>query len=321
MFPPEVTVERVALDIGVVQPNSLEIDARTTLDRYAAHVADEARLLATEVEIVRAAGARAIMADVPAAAFAIAAEAGLPGIGLGNFSWDWIYEPFVDARPERAPLLDHLRAQYAQSTLLLRLPFHGDLSVFPRIEDVPLIGRRSTVGRAETRRRFGLPLEAPLVLFSFGGHTSAGPDVARLASLSEYAFVATSPAVQSDRAIRQGRNLYVLPELAERYVDLLAASDAVIMKPGYGIVADLLANRVPALYVSRDGFREEPILIRALEDEGRAVPLGRDALDRLDLAPALDRLFSLDRPWAARPIDGATVAACRILDLAGVEPV
>ena len=319
IFPSDVVVDRCSIDVGVVQPNSLEVDAGATLDRYAAHLEGEGPLLAAEAELVRAAGARVVVADVPAAAFAIAARAGLPGIGLANFSWDWIYEPFVEATSAGWPLLDHLRAQYAQATLLLRLPFHGDLSVFPRIEDVPLIGRRSTTDRLETRRRLGLPLEAPLVVFSFGGHASTGPDAARLANLGEYAFVATSTAVQAERAIRQGRNLFVLPELAEGYVDLLAASDAVIMKPGYGIVADLLANRVPALYVSRDGFREEPILIRALEEEGRAVSLARDALDRLDLGPALDRLLRLDRPWTTRPIDGAEVAARRILEIAGLQ--
>jgi L-arabinokinase len=319
IFPSDVTVDRCAIDVGVVQPNSLEIDGRATLDRYAAHAVTEAPILASEVETVRAIGARAIVADVPAAAFEIAARAGLPGIGLANFSWDWIYEPFVEEASPGWPYLDVLRQQYAQATLLLRLPFHGDLSVFPRIEDIPLIARRSIVDRLETRRRLGLPLEAPLVVFSFGGHTSAGPDAARLADLPGYAFVITSTAVQAEQAIRQGRNLFVLPELAEGYVDLLAASDAVIMKPGYGIVSDLLANRVPALYVSRDGFREEPILIRALEEEGRAVPLSREALDRLDLGPALDQLLSLDRPWTTRPIDGAEVAVRRILEIAGLQ--
>src|SRR5207253_2266589 len=103
--------------------------------------------------------------------------------------------------------------------------------------------------------------------------------------------------------------------LGEEYVDLLASCDAVIMKPGYGIVSDLIANRVPALYVSRGGFREEPVLIRALEEEGRAMPLTRDALDTLDLGPALDRVLAMDRPWVDLPIDGAAVAARRVLDL------
>ena len=318
IFPDSVSVEPCTIDVGVVQPNSLEIDARATLERYGRHLDGEAALLASEARAVRESGARVVVADVPAAAFAIARQADVPGIGLANFSWDWIYEPFVEDMPERAPLLDHLRAQYAQATLLLRLPFHGDLSAFPRIEDVPLIGRRSTAERAETRRRLGLPLEAPLVLFSFGGHVSNGPDAGRLGLLDGYTFVTTGPDGEGDRAIRRGRNLFGLPELSSGYVDLLAASDVVIMKPGYGIVADLLANRVPALYVSREGFREEPILIQALEEEGRAVPLPREALDTLDLGPALARLQTIDRPWTTRPIDGADVAARRILQVAGL---
>jgi UDP:flavonoid glycosyltransferase YjiC (YdhE family) len=178
---------------------------------------------------------------------------------------------------------------------------------------VPLIARRSTADRVTTRGALGLPLEAPLVVFSFGGHASDGPDPDRLARLDGYAFVMTAPGDAFGRAKRYGPNLFGIPPSGDPYVDLLAASDAAIVKPGYGIVADLLANRVPALYVSREGYREEPVLAQALEAEGRAVPLSRAALDALDLGPALERLFALDRPWTDRPLDGGEVAARRIL--------
>jgi L-arabinokinase len=322
IFPPGVEVEPCAIDAGVVQPNSLDIDARATLERYAALVAGEAERLAAEAAYVRATGAQALVADVPSAAFEIAERACIPGIGLANFCWDWIYEPFVEELPGYEPLLEHLKGQYRRASLLLRLPFHGDLGAFPAIEDVPLIARRSTAERAETRRSLGLPLDVPLVLFSFGGHAGEGPDPDRLAHLDRYAFVATAPTraattAADSRARRQGRNLFRLPQLADGYVDLLAACEVVITKAGYGIVADLIANRVPALYVSRGGFREEPVLVRVLEEEARAVSLERSALDALDLGPSLDRLERLDRPWTTRSLDGAEVAARRILDLAG----
>jgi len=323
IFPADVQVEHAIIDTGVVQPTSLHIDPRATLERYAERVAQEGPEIEAEAAYLRRLGARAVVADIPSAAFEIAARAGVPGIGLANFSWDWIYGPYVDATPEYAPLVEHLRAQYAQATLLLRLPFHDGLTAFPVIEDIPLIARRSRADRTETRRQFGLPLGTPLVLFSFGGHASDSLDAARLAAMGDYAFVATAtgrdaPLAASGVAVRQGRNLFLLPQLTDRYVDLLAACDVVVTKPGYGIVADLIANRVPALYVSRAGFREEPVLVRALEVEAHAVPLDRAALDTLALGAALARLQALDRPWTERPLDGAAVAAGRILGLAGL---
>lgn len=308
IFPSGTDVVRRRLDIGVVQPESLRIDPSATLARYAEHAEHEDDLITAEAAELRAAGARLVVADVPSAAFAVAERAGVPGVGLANFSWDWIYEPYVADEPAHAPLLDRLRGQYARATCLLRLPFHGDLSVFPHIEDVPLIARRSGADRATTRRALGLPAEAPLVLLSFGGHTFGGPDVARLRRLSRYAFVMTVP--MSDA--RSEGNLFALPPLGAEYVDLLAACDVVITKPGYGIVADVLANRVPTLYVSRPGFREEPILADALEREGRALALPSSALAQWDLGPWLDRLLALDTPWSDRPLDGAEEAARRL---------
>src|SRR5215210_6652307 len=108
IFPPGVDVEPCAIDAGVVQPNSLDIDPRATLERYAAQVAEEDERLAAEAAHVRAIGAQALVADVPSGAFEIADRAGIPGLGLANFSWDWIYEPFADGLPEYAPLLEHL---------------------------------------------------------------------------------------------------------------------------------------------------------------------------------------------------------------------
>ena len=106
IFPPGVEVVSRRLDVGVVQPDSLHVDPAATLARYAAHVRDEDALIAAEAAEIESLGARLVVADIPSAAFAVAERAGLPGLGVANFSWDWIYAPYVADAPSYAPLLD-----------------------------------------------------------------------------------------------------------------------------------------------------------------------------------------------------------------------
>ena len=310
IFPPGVPVVRRELDVGVVQPDSLRVEAGETLDRYAALLRDEPARIEAELDDLRATGVSLVLADVPPAAFEIAALLSVPVVGLANFCWDWIYQPYLRTRPARAPLLNHIRAQHARASLLLRLPFHGGLSCFPRAVDVPLIGRQGSPDKGGTRRRLGLPTDRPLVLLSFGGFDFAGLASAPSALPSGYAFV----AAHAGPSRREG-NLYLIPREAVCYLDLLAASDAVVAKLGYGIAVDCLANRVPILYTPRGQFREEPLLGRELERHGRALRLPRSVLRRWVLGPWLERLMSLDRPWAELRLDGADVAARHILDL------
>src|SRR5690348_2197913 len=42
-------------------------------------------------------------------------------------------------------------------------------------------------------------------------------------------------------------NISVLPEMQREYCDLLRAADVIIAKPGYGIVADIIAHQVPEI--------------------------------------------------------------------------
>ena len=55
-----------------------------------------------------------------------------------------------------------------------------------------------------------------------------------------------------------------------KYVDVVSASDVVVMKTGYGIVSETLLHDRPCLYVERPGWREHEELARALEENTTA---------------------------------------------------
>ena len=114
-------------------------------------------------------------------------------------------------------------------------------------------------------------------------------------------------------------NVRVLNPPAAEYVSLLAACDAVVTKPGYGIVADCLANRVAVLFTDRGPFREYDVLADALLRLGRARYIPRDDVLAGELGPHLDALLELRTPWTEQPINGADVVADTVLQSVTID--
>ena len=183
-------VRRLEGDVGLVQKDALTIDEAASAAAVERFRSGWTGLVEQESRWLREAGARAVVGDIPPIAFEAAAEAGVPSLAIANFSWDWIYRHLAARQPGLLAAAGQASAAYAQADLLLRLPFAGDLSAFPRIEDVPLVARRPRLARAEVRRRLGL-VARPVVLLSFGGlgMPELRPD--RAGALGQYQFLLT----------------------------------------------------------------------------------------------------------------------------------
>lgn len=298
-----------ALDVGVIQPDSIHLDAPATLKAYACMLEGQPTVIQEEAEILRRDGVDLVVADIPPAAFLVAQRAGLPAIGISNFTWDWIYADYVRTRPEYSPILDAIRDAYGRADLFLRLPFHGPCDAFKALRDIPMIARLSRRPREEVRRRLGLDGTRPVILLSFGGFDIQGIDFEQVERLSEYCFLTTQPPS------RPARNVRVVTLDGLLYEDLVAQADAVITKPGYGIVADCLANRTPVLYTSRGEFAEYPALVAGLERFGVSAFLGNQDLLSGNWRGSLEGLLGRPLTWTDLPADGAEVAAGILRDL------
>lgn len=302
------------LDIGVVQHDGLELDIDATRSRWTAFARDFEAHAGAEARQLQAVGADVVVGDIPPLAFAAAARAGLPSFAVGNFGWDWIYAVW----PDFEAITRCVRAGYRQAGALLRLPMHSHaadaFAAFERIEDVPLIARRAQRGRATIRRELGVPDDRRLVLISFGGFDARGIDYRGLARWPDYLFVVIRPADEAPPA-----NVLILNESPADYVSLLAACDVVVTKPGYGIVADCLANRVAMLFTDRGPFREYDVLAEAMTRLGRARYVPRPEVLSGDLGPHLDTLLECDLDWTDAPMNGAQVIADRVLGRVTIE--
>lgn len=298
------------LDVGVVQSDSLTVDIDATAAAYGAIEAQRDALIAAELAALAPLRPDVVLADIPALAFDVAAALGVPGVAMTNFSWDWIYADYARDHPAFAPLVAALRRSYGQATLLCRLPLHGDLAAFPRRRDVPLVARRAVRERDDVRARLQLPRDHRLVLLSFGG---IGLTLEQVPALAGVSFVGTSGAAVETRGCRLLGNEQ-LTAAAVRYEDLVGAVDAVMTKPGYGIVAECIANGTPIVYTSRGRFAEYEVLVAGIEAH-----LANAFIDPADLRAgrwhaALERVWSMPSP-PPPAIDGAAAVAELLLSL------
>ncbi len=299
---------------GTVQADPLTLDVEASVEARQRFQDQLPHLVEQEISTLQPDDVALVAGDIPPLAFEVASRLGVPSVGLGNFSWDWIYEPFLEGRPGGDALLAAMRDSYGRADLMLRMPLHGSMDAFRHVEDIPHVVRPA--GETDLRRRLGLEDEKrALVLLSFGGFggltyrpgTSLGQD------LGDFRFLVPGdgPAGLPDDTIRLAVD-HPFP-----HQDLVALCDVVISKPGYGTVTECLARRTPMLYTSRENFREYPVLVEGLRQGARSRFLPREELLSLRWREPLEALLSDEGPWPPVRTDGAVVAAKRILALLG----
>jgi hypothetical protein len=285
------------LDVGMLQPNGLDLDLSATL---AAHE-----------RFLRALGAGLVVSDIAPLAFASARQAGLPAIALANFSWDWILTAYASAEARWRRVIERYAEAYSSALLLLRPPLSGELSAFPQVRDIPLVVNRSRRSRAECRRALGIAEGDPRrsVLVSFGGFGAGAHASLAREDLSAYRFVSIGRI-----PVGLAADVIELPRPSPLpHEDLVNACDAVLGKPGYSTVAEVFAHGARFLHLPREDFREIPVLLAALAKRGGSATLARADFESGRWRAALDALFAEPAPAPDPSANGAEVAAEAIL--------
>jgi L-arabinokinase len=314
----KVAFSTLECDTGAVQIDALTLDEADTIRRAAAFHSDLVTRAASETRVLRELGAGLIVGDIPPLAFAVGAAAGIPSIALGNFTWDWIYADYPRVR--LAPsLLPTIRGAYAKASMALRLPMSAGFDSFSNIRDIPFIARRATRTREEVCKLLKLPADRPLVLLSFGTYGVPGLDTDSLTKLKKHVVVGVeSQPVSRTRkdappAERRGSFISVNEEAmydaGVRYEDLVGAASAVVTKPGYGIIAESIANDTAVLYTSRGHFPEYDVLVEEMPKYLRTAFISQDDLFGGKWDSHLDKLLAQPKPKKKTETNGAEVAA------------
>ena len=264
-----------------------------------------------------------MLGDLPPLAFAAAALADVPSVAVGNFTWDWIYDGYdrwLDGAAWIPPLI---RDTHRFALEAWRLPMHGGFEGFRHIVDLPLVARISHRDPEEIRHRLGIrrPSARPGLVrwLRSGVRRDRGPDAPRRYTfiVTEGSLVPQGPRLTGAACTRHG-NIVAVNEHAWygegfRYEDLVKAADVVVTKPGFGIIAESVANNTAVVYTSRGLFVEYNVLVAEMPRYVRCAFLSNEDLLGGGGPRPSRRRCRRHCPAQRADVDGADFAADRAL--------
>ena len=292
-------------DCGCIQTDSVTVDKQETLEAYLRLAGQNPARLEGEVEFCRENGIDGIVSDITPFAFEVARRAGLPSAAVANFTWYDIYEPYAREYPFFAPCLEEIRAQYEIADLLLELTPSTGMSYFRRRRKIPPIAKRGKDIRGRLEKNLSLGKNQPIALIYVGELGMEGIRWKDLDRFREWNFIGIYPLPDASA------NYHLVYKKDYSYEDLLASSDAVIGKVGYGIVSQCRVNGAPLVYLPREDFAEFPVLERAIQEWGHGYRVSPEDYLGLKWERVLEEIAGRRRP-KPQTFEGARICAREI---------
>ncbi|WP_300337737.1 hypothetical protein [Accumulibacter sp.] len=292
-------------DFGYVMHDAVSLDLDATAQAYRRQHADWNRLVESDAQLFRQLKPNLVLSDVAYLPLAGAARAGIPAVAMCSLNWAELFAHFFASEDWAPTIHRQMLEAYRSAECFLRLTPGMAMSDLPGLRTIGPIAAVGGDCRQELRRQLGCSGEQRLVLIAFGGvekqlPVDQWPPLAGLHWLIPQAWQIDQPGFTDFEAL--GRPI----------TDLMRAVDAVLTKPGYGTFAEAACNGTPLLYLRREDWPEQDVLIAWLQQHGRCREVSDADLLAGRLRPALAALWSQAPPAVPRP-SGADEAAAALL--------
>jgi len=296
------------IDGGVKQSDCITILEKETLEEYGAIINRKEGILKEETKWLKENSVDIIISDIAPIAFTLGKKLSIPSIGISNFSWDWIYRPMIKKYKEYSHVIDDICNDYKEADLFLRLPLHGDVSIFSNIKDIPFIARSSYCETEKTKEKLGINRKEKLILLSLSGYDMAKINFLKLEKeLSDFRIISFNPEFpEYKNFIRVKNEKHILHE------DVVRASDIVVSKPGYGIVSECIANRTKFLYTTRKDYIETHVLEEGLKKFAISEEMSNEDFLGGKWHDHINKLLSKENNWPTVNCNGAETAVDEI---------
>jgi hypothetical protein len=284
-------------DIGMLMSSAVDILGEDSSAAYRVFHADWNARVADEARLLRELNADFVFSNVGYLSLAGAQHSDIPNAALCSLNWADIYRHYFG----NDAIAEQIQGCYANADAFLRATPGMAMTSLSNVITVSPIAAIGTNRRTVLNKRLDLSADEKLVLVSLGGIASRLP-IERWPRIDGVRWL-----VQESWGVKHP-DAIILETLRMNFCDLLASSDALICKPGYGSFVESASCGVPVIYINRPDWPESPALNSWLHKYGLCREVSRQALEQGMIAAVLEEIWSSPRPKAVIPEGAAQVA-------------
>lgn len=289
------------VDIGLLMASALDVRAADSVAAYK-HLHQEWGLqVRQESQRLAELAPDFVLSNVGYLPLAGAYHARIPCAAMSSLNWADIFEHYCGAMSGTHGIIEQMRRSYCHAQAFLRMAPAMPMGDLPNRLDIEPVAHLGNDRREEIRQRTGLAADEKLVLVSLGG-------IGGKHSIVHWPRLPKVRWMVPENMHGGHPDALVLESLELPFSDVLASSDALVCKPGYGSFVEAAHAGVPLLYAERPDWPETPYLKTWLAAHGRGSEISRSSLVSGDFAAQLQALWQ--SPCLPRPApDGAMQAA------------
>lgn len=275
-------------DHGMLMLDALRVDVPKTFIWYQNFHANFPARLAQAIADLELLQADLLFTNVPYLSLAAAQRLNLPTIALCSLNWADIFQCYCGHLAGAAEIYTEILQIYQGADSFLQPRPSMPMASLPRKKSIAPI---ASLGNKQPERLSAVTKGCfqQFVLVSLGGIGVRYP-------------LETWPKLKGVAWIFDDHSLYIAREdffpvsgFGLNYIDLLASSDVVLTKTGYGTQTEAVVNQIPALCVQRGDWPEEPYLFAWHQKYGEVAFVDWAMIQSGGFIECLQRL--LTTPW------------------------
>ena len=291
-------------DVGMRMASALTVQIEASFSAYREFHVDWSHKVTSETRVLQQLAPDLILSNIPYLTLAAAARAEIPAVALSSLNWAAIYHHYCGHLPDAAEIHAQILNAYRAAHLFLRIEPALPMPDLERCRTVAPIAALGQVRRDELCRLLEIHPTERIVLIALGGVDTALP-IERWPTISGVRWLVPSNWGS------QRTDMTPFDHLPMPFVDILASSNAVLTKPGYGTFVEAACSGIPVLSIIRPDWPETPHLTRWLSAHGTLVEIDRKQILTGDIEQPLAQVLA--RPPCARFVPQGAEEAAQLL--------